>query len=93
MGTIAGSSPAEVISEREWNEIRTDLALPPRQADIVKHIMHGRSDKQIARQLGITVPTVRTHVTRLFRRVGINDRVELILHVIAHLRRHDRSTT
>jgi DNA-binding NarL/FixJ family response regulator len=60
--------------------------------------MSGRSDKQIAREMGISISTVRTHVSRLFRKFDLSDRMELMLHVFACLRQcdmvhgHDEST-
>ena len=78
----------ELFSEQEWIQLKEDLGLAPRQAEIAKHIMHGKSDKQIAHELGISLPTVRTHMTRLFRKLDLNDRVELILHVFTCMRQH-----
>lgn len=77
---------AKLVSDREWIQIRKTAGLSPRQADIVKHIVQGESDKQIARQLNITVPTVRTHLERLFRKFDLNDRVELLVYVFALVR-------
>ncbi len=75
-----------LISTREWLQLIQSLELSPRQADIVKHLLRGRSDKQIAAALKISVATVRTHLGRLFQKFGINDRVELILYIFACLR-------
>jgi len=75
----------ELFSEEQWSQLKEQLGLPPRQAEIARHIMHGKSDKQIARELGISLPTVRTHMTRLFRKLDLNDRVELILRVFTCL--------
>ena len=81
------STETELLSEQEWRQLREDLALPARQAEIVKHLMHGKSDKQIAHELGISLATVRTHLSRLFRRFDSSDRMELILYVFACLRK------
>jgi len=78
----------EWISEQEWSQLQHYLDLSPRQAEIVMQILHGKSDKQIARALDIALPTVRTHLGRLFQKHDLNDRVELILHVFAALREH-----
>jgi DNA-binding CsgD family transcriptional regulator len=75
-----------LLSSKEWTRLISDLALSPRQAQIVEHLLHGESDKQIARSLEISVPTVRTHMGRLFHKFGLNDRVELVLYVFACLR-------
>lgn len=74
------------FSEREWTRLREHLALPPRQAEIARHILCGRSDKQIANEVGIAVATVRTHLDRLLGKFGLNDRAELLLHLLARLR-------
>ncbi len=76
----------ELVSDQEWILLRRTAGLSPRQADIVKHIVRGQSDKQIASELNITVPTVRTHLERLFRKFDLNDRVELLVYVFALLR-------
>lgn len=79
----------QLFSEQEWTQLKQHLHLPPRQAEIARHIMCGKSDKQIASAMGISITTVRTHVSRLFRKLDLNDRMELMLHVFACLRQYD----
>jgi DNA-binding NarL/FixJ family response regulator len=74
------------FSEGEWTRIREHLGLPPRQAEIARHILCGRSDKQIADEMGISVATVRPHLGRLLGKFGLSDRVELPLYLLARLR-------
>jgi len=76
----------QVFSEGEWAELKRDLALSRRQADVVEQLLMGHSDKQIARELQMSVPTVRTHLGRLFSRFGVEDRCELIVHVYTRFR-------
>jgi DNA-binding NarL/FixJ family response regulator len=75
-----------VFTSQTWNELKQDLALSRRQADVVEQLLQGHSDKQIARELQMSVPTVRTHLCRLFSRFGVEDRCELIVHVYARSR-------
>ncbi len=75
-----------MFSPQEWSEIRQDLSLPPRQAEVVERLLLGHSDKQIAQDLGMSVPTVRTHLCRLFSRLGVEDRCELIVYVYSRFR-------
>jgi len=89
---MAVTAHFQLFSKDEWAAIENDLALAPRQADILKAICQGMSDKQIAWELGIAVPTVRMHVRRLRRKLDAADRVELVLRVFMVLRtlvRHD----
>ncbi len=76
----------KIFSDGEWLELIRELALPPRQVDIVKQIFCGHGDKQIARNLGITVPTVRTHLSRIFAKQNVSDRTELVLCLVGHFR-------
>jgi DNA-binding NarL/FixJ family response regulator len=85
--TVATHTP--LFTEQEWTRVQESLHLPQRQAEITRHIMGGKSDKQIAHAMGISVATVRTHVSRLFRKFDLNDRMELVLHVFAYLRHAD----
>ena len=46
----------------------------PRQAQIVSLVAEGEGDKEIARRLGVSVSTVRTHLQRLYREMGVHSR-------------------
>ena len=46
----------------------------PRQAEIVALIAGGLEDKEIARELGVSVTTVRTQLQRLYRNIGVHNR-------------------
>lgn len=85
------ATDAEIFSEKEWGVLVKELSLSPRQSEVIKHLFSGRSDKQISKVLGIAVPTVRTHLSRLFSRFNLQDRNELILHVFCHFRKGCRT--
>ena len=55
--------------------------LTEREREIVKLIGSGESNKQIARELCITERTVKAHLTGIFRKLGVADRVRLALRV------------
>jgi DNA-binding NarL/FixJ family response regulator len=77
-----------LFNNAEWSEITRLCALTPRQSQIVMGICAGKSDKWIATELNIGIPTVRTHLTRLFVRLGLNDRSQLIVYVFGQFRHH-----
>jgi DNA-binding NarL/FixJ family response regulator len=53
--------------------------LTRREAQLLNLIAFGRSNKDIALSLGISVATVRVYLSRLFDKVGVADRYELAL--------------
>jgi len=53
--------------------------LTPRQLDVVHMVGNGLCNKEIARQLGVAVATVRTHLTRVYEKLGTESRIELAL--------------
>ncbi len=55
-------------------------ALTLREGEVVHLVGKGLSNKKIAQQLGLSVPTVRTHLTRLYEKLGAESRVELALY-------------
>ena len=70
-------------SEKTWREIAARLALSPQQERIVRLILCGKQDREIAEELAVSVPTVRTYLTRTFLRLGVDDRLALVLYVFA----------
>lgn len=55
-------------------------ALTPREVDIVRLVGTGRGNKEIAEQLGISVTTVRTHLSSIHGKLRTTSRVELALY-------------
>ena len=55
--------------------------LTTREKDIATAVTEGLSNKQIALQASITEPTVKSHLTNIFRKLQIKDRVELVLYL------------
>ena len=52
--------------------------LTPRQVEVLRLLEQGRSTKQIAAELHLSPETVRNHVRRLFRALGVNTRLEAV---------------
>jgi two-component system, NarL family, response regulator DegU len=68
---------------RQWTaipsaRIKVELGLTRRQQQIVPLIAQGLTNKEIASQLNISEQTVKNHVHDIMRRVGVNDRLQVI---------------
>jgi two-component system nitrate/nitrite response regulator NarL len=57
-------------------------ALSTRELDVAGLIADGRSNKEIARALGISEPTVKKHVGHVLEKLGLQDRLQIGIHVV-----------
>ncbi len=83
MGSESFTSPTERLSTSGQPAagamVRRPIHLTPREAEIVRYVMLGESNKQIARRLGISNYTVRDHVSNLLKKSGVSSRSRLAL--------------
>lgn len=52
--------------------------LSPREREVLQGIVDGLSEKQVAHRLGLSAPTVHTYVRRLYEKLQVSSRGELI---------------
>ncbi|MDR0564427.1 MAG: response regulator transcription factor [Azoarcus sp.] len=53
--------------------------LSEREAEVARNVAEGQSNKEIARVLGITERTVKAHMGAIFAKLGVRDRLQLVL--------------
>jgi DNA-binding NarL/FixJ family response regulator len=58
--------------------------LTPREAEVLRLITAGASNREIARALFVSEATVKTHVNRIFAKTGSRDRVQAMRYAYAH---------
>src|SRR5579875_3417492 len=56
--------------------------LTKREEEIIRLVVQGWSNKQISKELFLTEPTVKTHLVNIFRKLGINNRLQLAMDFI-----------
>lgn len=66
-----------------WNRVATSLKLSPRELDVVQGIFDDLVEEAIASNHVISTHTVHTHVRRLFSKLLVKTRVELLVRVFA----------
>ncbi|TYP87572.1 response regulator [Blastococcus xanthinilyticus] len=67
-GTGPASPPAQPVAP-----------LTDREEDVLAAVARGRSNDEVARELHITLSTVKTHVASLMAKIGVRNRVELAI--------------
>ncbi|HEV2215719.1 MAG TPA: response regulator transcription factor, partial [Terracidiphilus sp.] len=53
-----------------------------RERQVLDHILQARSNREIARELGIEERTVKAHVSRLMRKTGADNRIDLSMRAL-----------
>ncbi|MEY2890131.1 MAG: hypothetical protein RJA98_39 [Pseudomonadota bacterium] len=57
------------------------LGLTPRQSEVLTLLLQGKPNKLIARELGVSVETVKDHVAAVLRALGVSSRTQAVLAV------------
>ena len=71
------------IKESRWCEITRTLKISGRESEIIQYIMAGETEGEIASSLGISAHTVHTHLERLYNKLKVNSRAQLITRIFA----------
>ena len=58
-----------------------DVGLTPRQGEVLALLLQGLPNKLIARQLNLSVETVKDHVAAVLRALGVSSRTQAVLAV------------
>jgi two-component system, NarL family, response regulator LiaR len=69
-GAATGRAPGEVLTARE--------------REVLRLIARGRSNKVIARELGVSEKTVKTHVSHILGKLGVTARTQAALFAVRH---------
>lgn len=60
------------------------VPLSGREVEVLENIARGNSNKEIARNLGISDQTVKNHITSILRKLQVNDRTEAVVYALKH---------
>jgi two-component system, NarL family, nitrate/nitrite response regulator NarL len=60
------------------------FGLTPRQLDIVSALVSGATNHDIAQQFSISANTVKYHLTNMFEKLGVSNRIELARFAVQH---------
>jgi DNA-binding NarL/FixJ family response regulator len=66
------------IEEVQLVDRRPEAPLSKREAEILQMVAYGSTTKEVAHDLGISPHTVKTHLERIFEKLGANDRAQAV---------------
>jgi DNA-binding CsgD family transcriptional regulator/serine/threonine protein kinase len=59
-------------------QLCADFGITPRELEIIRMAVKGYSNKKISQKIFVTPDTVKKHLQNIYKKVGINNRVELV---------------
>jgi two-component system NarL family response regulator len=65
-------------------QLREPISAPltRREREIVRHVALGLRNAEVAEKLSISEGTIKTHLNNIFQKLGLRDRVELVLYAV-----------
>jgi DNA-binding NarL/FixJ family response regulator len=61
-----------------------EVNLTTRERDVLAAIARGRANREIARQFGLSEKTVKTHVSAILTKLGVQDRTQAAPYAVRH---------
>ena len=85
-GKYVSTALAETLAGQVGKEYVGALheSLSDRELEVLQSVARGERSKEIAVQLGISERTVKAHVAKMMRKVGVRNRIALTVHAISH---------
>lgn len=82
----SGSVRGSLVTLRETGTDREAFtrryALSARQWQVVELVLRGYSNREVATALGVTLATTKKHLTRIFDKVGVDSRAQLMSRLV-----------
>ncbi len=73
-GSLLHAFKEKMLRPRTDSEIQTPLT--ERELQVLRHVAHGLSNREIGGSLGISIETVKEHVQNILRKIDVKDRTQ-----------------
>jgi two-component system, NarL family, nitrate/nitrite response regulator NarL len=70
--------------EKPGRAVSPSATLTPRELQVVAAIVEGATNKDIGNQFGLSEQTVKNHISHIFDKLGVSNRLELGLYAVHH---------
>lgn len=75
---IASHSSASLAGEDDAADFIVRTGLSPREADVLRALVKGISNREIGRELGVEEVTVKLHLRRVYKKIGVPNRTQAV---------------
>ncbi|WP_096273627.1 response regulator transcription factor [Paucisalibacillus globulus] len=79
---VAAKVMPRLLQREQKEAISIDLS--PREITITKLVGEGKTNKEIADELYLSIGTVKNHITQILQKSGLRDRTQLAIYAIKH---------
>ena len=80
-----------VFSRVQWEYIQKCYRFPGRKMQILKLLFEGLENDEIAKKLKIQYNTVKAHFGNIYKRVGVQNKVQLVIQLFTIVQTYNRS--
>lgn len=72
------------LDEPNAPTLPSHIHLTPRELDVIKGVVEGMSNKEIAHVLGMTIRTVKFHLDNIFSKLGVTSRTGVAMFAVQY---------
>ncbi|WP_167150445.1 response regulator transcription factor [Actinomyces sp. ZJ308] len=87
-GKVGGSPLLEPTikspAEQESSSFPYEVRLSEREKEVLSLVIDARTNKQIASKLGLSEATIKTHISAIIAKLGVQDRVGAVVYALQH---------
>jgi DNA-binding NarL/FixJ family response regulator len=76
--------PAQAATHGAPLELAVLPILTNRQRDLLRQLRQGKDNQSIAEEMGLSIKTVENHLTRLYRQLNVQSRLEAVNYIMQH---------
>jgi DNA-binding NarL/FixJ family response regulator len=76
-GEPLGKPYIEPVSATAWGIVETPLT--PRELEVLAQVAQGKSNREVSKELHLSLSTVKTHLEHIFSKLEVNDRAQAVL--------------
>ncbi|MEU6407907.1 response regulator transcription factor [Microbispora sp. NPDC046933] len=81
---LAPEAAEAMLAGQDHEQDGAGAALTDREREVLRLLAAGRSNREIARELVVAEKTVKTHVSNVLMKLGVQDRTQAALYAVRH---------
>ncbi len=82
-GDAAKLAQGDVLTVEQWHVVARTFRLSGREMEVATLVLRDMKENEIAERLKISPHTVHTYLERLFRKVSVASRTQLVIRVLS----------